>query len=442
LNNNLTLSSKYKFLILSFSALLIELLLIFFNLFNGNGNIPLYMFTYFEIFLIFSLSFFVIKTKQTRDDSHFLPRVNIPLFIIIAGIIFRITLIPSVPTTSPDVYRYIWEGKIISHGFNPYISPPDAPILNQYRSNIWTNIGFRHMTTIYPPFAQLSFYLGYLISGDKLWGLKLIYLFCEIITLIFILKILRLRKLNPGYVILYAWLPLPVMEYFINAHIDVVGITFLILFLYHLEKGRTNVSAIFFAISFLVKFYPIMLFPLLIKKIGIKKLLPLTLIFILISSIFYFPFITKDLAIKNALTTYLLRWEFNGSVYNLLKLVSDGNIARILCGIMLIISVAVISFKYRDFINAAFGVLLSVIIFATTVYPWYLGWISALNPVLNFYSILSLLFTSNFSNFTPLGKVWQEYWRVLVIEYIPFFILLYVDLHRRIFHKHANPSSS
>ena len=400
------------------------------------------MFTYFEVFLVFSLAFYVIKTKQSHEIKQFNPRINIPVFIIIAGIIFRITLIPAAPTTSPDVYRYIWEGKVIAHGFNPYVSPPDAPILTQYRSDIWTNIGFRHMTTIYPPFAQLSFFLGYLISGEKLWGPKFLYLFCEIITLLFILKILRLRKLNPGYVILYAWLPLPIMEYFINAHIDVVGITFLILFLYHLEKGRKNISAIFYALSFLVKFYPIMLFPLLIKKIGIKKLLPFTMIFLLISFIFYIPFITKDFAIKNALTTYLLHWEFNGSVYNLIKIASDGNIARILCGILLIITVVVISFEYRDFINAAFGILLSFVIFATTMYPWYLGWISALNPVLNFYSVLSLLFTSNFSNFTPLGKVWQEYWRVLIIEYIPFFILLYVDLHRKIFQKHTNPSSS
>jgi hypothetical protein len=120
---------------------------------------------------------------------------------------------------------------------------------------------------------------------------------------------------------------------------------------------------------------------------------------------------------------------------------SDSDLARIICSVLLIIAIAVISYKYRDFVNGTFGVLLSFVIFATTIYPWYLGWIAALNPVLNFYSVFSLLFTSNLSNFTPLGKVWQEYWRVLVIEYFPFFLLLYIDLQNRIFSKKTNPSS-
>jgi alpha-1,6-mannosyltransferase len=431
----LILSSKNKFLIISFSAVLIELLLIIFDLFNGSGNMPLYMFIYFEVFILFSLAFFILKTRQPRDEEQSLLINNIPIFIIITGIIFRITLIPAVPTTSPDVFRYLWEGKIVAHGINPYQIPPDAASLNQYHSDLWSKVGFKNMTSIYPPFAQVAFFIGHLISGESVWGLKIVYLICEIITLIFLLKLLRLKKINPGYIILYAWLPIPIMEYFINAHIDAVGIAFLVLFLYHIEKGRNNLSAVFFALSILVKFYPLMLFPLLIKKTGIKKLIPFTMIFLLTSIVFYAPFLTSDFAVKNSLTTYLLRWEFNGSVYNLIKVFSDRDLARIICSILLIITIAVISYQYRDFVNGAFGVFLSFVIFATTIYPWYLGWIAAINPVLNFYSVFSLLFTSNFSNFTPLGKVWQEYWRVLVIEYFPFFLLLYIDLHKRIFPK-------
>jgi len=439
----LTLPSKHKFVIIIFSAFLIELLLILFDIFNGGGgSISLYMFIYFEVFLLFSVVFFVVKTGQPHNDERFFPGFSIPMFIIITGIIFRITVIPSAPSTSPDVFRYLWEGKIAAHGINPYQVPPDASALNQYHSDVWTKVGFKNMTSIYPPLAQVTFLISYIISGESIWGLKIIYLFCEIITLIFLLKLLRLKKINPAYIILYAWLPIPIMEYFINAHIDAVGIAFFILFLYCIEKGKNNLSAVFFALSFLAKFYPIMVFPLLIKKIGIKKLVPFTLIFLFTTLIFYSPFLTSDMAVKNSLTTYLLRWEFNGSAYNLIKMFSDGDMARIICGILLIIAITVISYKYRDFVKGTFGVMLSFVIFATTIYPWYLGWIAALNPLLNFYSVFSLLFTSNFSNFTPLGKVWQEYWRVLVIEYFPFFLLLYFDLRNRIFPKKTNLSSS
>ena len=401
---------------------------------------PLYLFIYIEIFLLFSLTFFIIKDHLFQDDQKIF-RVSLPVFIIITGILFRITVIPSVPTTSPDVYRYIWEGKVTANGINPYQTPPDAHILTQFRTGLWEKVGFKSMASIYPPLAQVSFLIGYVLSGESVWGLKIIYLICEIITLIFLLKLLRLRKINPCYIILYAWLPLPIMEYFINAHIDVVGITFFILFLYHIEKGRNILSPVFLALSFLVKFYPIMIFPLLIKKLGIRRLVPFTLIFLFTTIIFYAPFITRDLAIKNSLTTYLLHWEFNGSVYNLIKLFSDGALARIICSVLLVISIVLISYKYNNFLNGSFGVMLSFVIFATTIYPWYLGWVAVLNPFLTFYSVFSLLFTSDFSNFTPMGKVWQEYWQVLIIEYIPFFLLLYIDLRNKFLNKKANLSS-
>ena len=425
---------KNKILLITGIAVIIELLLVLFDIFNGEGNIPFYMFIYFQVFLLCGLAFFIVKSKQPKDDKPFLPQFSIPILIIMTGIIFRVTLIPSIPATSPDVYRYIWEGKVITNGFNPYQQPPDDPQLSHLKSETWGKVGFKNMPSIYPPLAQTAFVVGYLISGDasNVWGIKLVYLLCEIITLIFLLKLLHLKRVNPGYIVLYAWMPVPVMEYFINAHIDVVGITFLILFLYYMEKGKFNLSALFFALSFLSKFYPLMLFPLLIKKTGIKKLIPLSLIFLMITILFYLPFITKDFAIKNALSIYLSRWEFNGSIYNLIKIFSNGQSARIICGILLLITIGIISIRYQDFIKGSFGVLLSFIIFASTVYPWYLGWMAAVNPLVNFYSAFSLLFTVNFSNFTPLGKVWHEYWRVLVIEYIPFFFLLYIDLKKRI----------
>ena len=147
------------------------------------------MFIYFEVFLLFSLAFFVLKTKQPLEDIKYTPPVSIPLFIIIMGIIFRITLIPAVPTTSPDVYRYLWEGKVTFHGINPYQVPPGSPLLNQYHSDIWAKIGFKDMTTIYPPFAQLAFIVGHILSGDSVWGLKVVFLVCELITLIFFIVI-------------------------------------------------------------------------------------------------------------------------------------------------------------------------------------------------------------------------------------------------------------
>jgi len=433
------------------TGVLYELFLTSYVLFVGEeGNIPFYMFLYFELFILFFFAWFVIKKYAIGESEadklggentllKFLKRImrlpdstnlKIPIIIFFFGILFRITLFPTEISTSGDVYRYIWEGKVLYNGFNPYLISPNNPKLdNLHTEELPAKVTFKHLTAIYPPLAEIIFLIGYFISGESALGLKIIFLVCEIVTLIFLLKLFSLKEKNLNLVLLYAWLPLPILEYFINAHLDPLGIMFLVVFVYYMEKGKPLISALPFALSFLVKLLPIILFPLLIKKLGVKRTFYFAFIFLFISALFYLPFTGDNLSTIQPLLKYLHRWEFNGSIYNLFKyFFSDSEKARIFCGILLIISVGIIAIKYKDFIRASCGIFLSYIIFAATLYPWYLGWIAVLNPFLNFYSITSLLFTINFSNFTPLGEVWKEYFWVLLIQYVPFFILLAYDL--------------
>lgn len=425
--------------------MLTEAIYIFFEINNGTGDTGLYMFIYFEVFIIFFFALYLIKISSPAGDVSlsFLTRVftkdasessgfTVPVLIILFGILFRITLIPSAPATSPDVYRYIWEGKIIYNGYNPYLYSPDAVQLENLRDDVYSKVTFKNMPTIYPPLAQAVFLLSYYTAGNSTIGLKLIYLLCEIITMIFLLKLLHFKKINLNYIILYAWLPLPVMEYFVNAHIDAVGIMFLILFLYFLEKDYMVPSAFAFTLSFLTKLYPVVLIPLLFKKFKVQRFVYFILIFLFTSVLFYFPFINASLSVTDALTGYISKWEFNASVYYLsAAIVSDRETARLICGILLLISVGFIAGYYKDFVKGVFGVLLVVIIFSPVVYPWYLGWIGAVNPFAGFYSVLSILFTVNLSNFSPLGKIWHEYFPVLFTEYMIFFLLLAYDIYHQ-----------
>jgi hypothetical protein len=184
-----------------------------------------------------------------------------------------------------------------------------------------------------------------------------------------------------------------------------------------------------FTFSFLTKLYPVFLIPLLAKKLKTQRFIYFVLIFLLTSVLFYFPFIVGNLSVTDALMRYINKWEFNASVFYLLTaFIPDRETARLICGIFLFISIGFIASYYKDFVKGVFGILLAVIIFSPVVYPWYLGWIGAVNPIAGFYSVLSLLFTVNLSNFSPLGKVWHEYFPVIFTEYAIFFLLLAYDL--------------
>ncbi|RPI66334.1 MAG: hypothetical protein EHM47_16925 [Ignavibacteriales bacterium] len=435
---------KNKFnLLFFFTALLISIFLIQFTILNIDGNIPLYIFIYFEIFLLFLLGFYLVKKKAvnfrftddlTKKIGTYLnteKNLSVPLFIIFSGLLFRIILFPAELTTSPDAYRYIWEGKVIINGYNPYEYEPGSDALRHLHSkDLPAKINFKEKKAIYPPAAQFVFAAAYLISGENLWGLKLIYFIFEIITMIFLLKLLLLKNKDPNLVILYSWLPLPVMEYFVNAHLDVFGISFFIMSVYFFENNKFIKASIFFAISILSKFFPLFVLPLLFKKYGLKRTFLTGMIILIISAIFYLPFYSSKVNVFSFLLLYLERWEFNASIYYFLKLLVSNEVSRIICAALFLILIIIISYRYKDFTKAALGILTAFIIFASTVYPWYLGWIAVLNPLYGFYSLTSLMFTSNLSNITPMSPVWTEYTYVLLAEYITFFILLAVDFRR------------
>ncbi len=426
-------------LLLIITGSIIELCFLVFTVFQkSERNIVLYMIVFGVSFLFYLIAQAIYKNNPEENSKYqWLNKLSRltglspgVLIILLFAILFRITLIPTVPSTSDDVYRYIWEGKILLNGHNPFEVAPDDESLNYLHTKKYPGlVTYPHMTTIYPATAQAVFVLGYLISGESDKGLKLIYLIAEIITLIFIVKILRLRNQYENQVILYAWLPLPIMEFFVNSHVDAVGITFLMIFIYFILANKYLYSVIPFVLSFLTKLYPAMLFPLLIKQIGWKKSLNFGMLFALLAIVLMYPFIPAERSVNASLFTYLQNWSFNGSVYSLLSgILKNGYLAREICLILFLIGVIIVSVKFKDFLKGAYTIWILFVVFAATLYPWYLTWISAVNPFFGFYSVLSLFFTSNFTNLTPLGTVWREYWFVYLIEYVPFYFFLAIEL--------------
>src|SRR5690606_36988613 len=67
--------------------------------------------------VLFGLYLFVIGQRKTLDEAQ----LN---FWIIASIVFRASLLFSVPNLSDDFYRFIWDGRILTAGANPFSEIP------------------------------------------------------------------------------------------------------------------------------------------------------------------------------------------------------------------------------------------------------------------------------------------------------------------------------
>ncbi len=70
-------------------------------------------------------------------------------------------MLPAVPSLSDDIYRYIWEGRVVSEGLNPFALAPDAPALAHLRdATIFPLVSRPESAGNLPALAQFIFALA------------------------------------------------------------------------------------------------------------------------------------------------------------------------------------------------------------------------------------------------------------------------------------------
>ncbi len=188
----------------------------------------------------------------------------IELSIIFSGaLIFRIMLLPLPPGLSRDSWRYLWDARVLLHGYSPYVYAPWDKALLPLRDNLLLpNSRFRNVPTIYPPGAQAIFVLSYLLAPSNLYFLKGIFLSFDMVTCLALVLLLKRKALDQRRVILYAWCPLPIVEFAIQGHGDVITLTFTLLAVLSASnisvRGRI-LTGFLIGFATLTKIYPILL---------------------------------------------------------------------------------------------------------------------------------------------------------------------------------------
>ncbi|HEX9017253.1 MAG TPA: hypothetical protein VF960_14780, partial [Chloroflexota bacterium] len=90
---------------------------------------------FFLIAFLFYLSAVVVLVRAERDGRD-LPGGLLVLALAWA-VVLRVGLLATTPSLSDDVYRYVWDGKVIAAGIDPYAYPPAAPELSALRDPLW-----------------------------------------------------------------------------------------------------------------------------------------------------------------------------------------------------------------------------------------------------------------------------------------------------------------
>ncbi len=357
-------------------------------------------------------------------------------FLFSAAVGFRLVLLVALPALSDDYARFIWDGRLLIHGVNPYLYRPDQLIGTPLAAvagldqSLFASLNSPAYYSVYPPVNQALFALAAgLAPGSVLGtvvGLKIMVVLAEMGSLWLMVKLLRRVGQPANLALLYGLNPLVILEGAGNVHMEAVMIFFVLLAAWLFSRNRPVWSAGALALAVGTKLLPLLLFPLIIRCLGWKRGVRYTALTGLLVAMLFLPFasLNAGLNIFASLDLYFEMFEFNASLYPLIRetvVRGAGNWtavgSRLTTAVGFLIAVVTtggigwIAFGGRRagwaaLTNRLLVTLTVYFALATTVHPWY---------------ITSLVAASVFTRFRyPLlwsGLIWLSYATYRTVPY-------------------------
>ena len=315
-------------------------------------------------------------------------------YLLIAGMLFRILLLFSVPNLSDDVYRFIWDGRLAANGINPFSYLPSevmqGPQFTGITKELFSQLNSQGHYTIYPPVMQGIFLLTAKLFPLNVYAailfLKSIIVLFEVSTVFLLIQLLKKLSLPKHLSLLYIINPLVITELTGNVHFEGVMIFFVLLAFLFFLKNNWSATAVCLALGIATKLIPVLFLPLLVNRLGWKKGLCYSLITAITTLILFA--LVFDIAtaqhLLNSVDLFFRKFEFNASVYYVVRyigtLITGYNIIAIAGPFLILLSaliIFIISFRNKNmgwqfFFKKVLLIITTWFLFSTTVHPWYI----------------------------------------------------------------------
>jgi alpha-1,6-mannosyltransferase len=366
-------------------------------------------------------------------------------------LITQIPLIFAFPALSDDVYRFYWDGRLWWEGISPYgLLPVDVDDRNiaSLSADIFNKLNSPEYYTVYPPGAQLYFFISAFRPDVNIFSisLKILFLLTEFMGLFFLNRIAGKHRVMQFAPVLFFLNPLVVIEGLGNLHFEFVMISFLAGAIWYFMDEKWFRSSLFFIAACAIKLLPLMLLPFIFFRLTPKirqyawgLLCIMTVLFI---GIFYSH--PPLQAFFDSLDLYFRKFEFNASIYFLLRTlgtwITGYNMIAVIGPLLAFITLAAniwYAFKvrkkelYSSFFNYSVMVWSLFLFCSTTVHPWYIMPLVFWGLFTNYCFAIVWSFTVILSYAFYFKDAKQVWLYLLAFEYILVFLYLLIELQKR-----------
>ncbi len=345
------------------------------------------------------------------------------------GLILLISLLARIfmlgMPVSDDVYRYLWEGKIIAAGESPYQFPANHAHYEAHRDHYWEGMNHKDKLTAYPPLVELLFASVSSIAYSP-WMFKALFVLADMCVVWVLISFLTLRGLDVRTALLYALNPLTLFAIAGEAHFDVLLILTMMLAMLCVEKKAFAWSWVWLGIAIQIKIIAVVLVPLFLWRCHWRYAW-LLLIPLVVPSLY---FIDSLSGMFQGLWVFGGLGAFNGPIHGPISYLLDGNItwaSRVVFVLFGLITLWII-WAVRTPVKAAYLLIASLVLLSPVVHYWYILWVIpfvVLYPGLS-WLVLSLTsgvyFVSTFS--VENGEDWLLPVWAMWVMWLPFLLVL------------------
>lgn len=199
-------------------------------------RLPGFLVLFAALFIVYAAS--LVLWWRVRD-------VRLVAAGIAVALLFRGVLVPVPPSLSDDLYRYLWDGRLMRHGTNPMLHAPDDPALADLRDALWEKTAHRDVAGVYPPVALAVFAL----FGRDPVTLKAALALLDVGAAVVLGLLLRSAGLPEGRAMVYAWSPLAVVEIGGSGHLEPVALLPALCAALLLLEGRRGPAGLWTALA-------------------------------------------------------------------------------------------------------------------------------------------------------------------------------------------------
>ncbi|MHC4107266.1 MAG: hypothetical protein ACYSTY_04180 [Planctomycetota bacterium] len=405
------------------------------------------------------------------------------LIIGVAGVARFAVIVVHRPALSDDIYRYVFDGRNLAHGINPYLVKPldrlsgtgalaERPLVavRDARPSLeggenWPGeaqvialVNNPELHTIYLPMSQWVFAAAGSVMRtgwtDPVAGARVfraVFVLADLAIIVLLLMALAAARRSPWWAALYAWHPLPVVEIAGSGHQESLGIVLLVaaIVLFTKAASKTWRWTGVLGLAVLVKPVVLPVAAVLLKGrpwlIWARSLGVGAVVCVIVAGPLLFSHGAEP--VRNLGATgerFTLKWAHFGSVYEpVLHVVERGTpawtnddqerLARTVCGGVLALVMLGIWLWQRNIWRASAWMLLAMVLLSPAAHPWYVLWPLALCPLAPSLAVWMASLTLTWGYAVLADPVdWSVPWWVMLAAYVPVYAAIVYELLKRL----------